>query len=134
MSEEGERAARLFRAAQALETRRRAAALRDAAVGRAMDVARKRERDMVELMGALAGETLIVSAATRRLAALQAELIGLERERARLRAAMARDRRVARGAERVAGRLAEAAARAEERAALESWIDQAFAAPPREGA
>lgn len=132
MSEEAERARRLARAAQALETRRRATALRDGAVARAMELARKRERDMIELMGALAGETLIVAAATRRLAALQAELIGHERERERLRAAMARDRRVACGAERAAGRLAEAAARAEERAALETWIDLAFSAPPRE--
>ena len=130
MSEEAERSRRLSRAAQAMETRRRASALRDAAVGRAIDAARKSERDMVELMSALAGETLIVAAGTRRLASLQTQLIGLESERARLRAAMRRDRRVARGAERVAGRLAEAAARGEERAALEAWVDQAFGRAP----
>lgn len=130
MSEEAGRARRLARAAEAMETRRRASALRDAAVGRAIDAARKSERDMVELMSALAGETLIVAAATRRLASLQTQLIGLEGERARLRAAMRRDRRVARGAERAAERLAEAAARQEERAALEAWVDQAFGRPP----
>jgi hypothetical protein len=131
MSEEAERSRRLARAADAMETRRRARALRDAAVGRAIDAARKSERDMVELMSALAGETLIVAAATRRLASLQTQLIGLEGERARLRAAMRRDRRVARGAERAAERLAEAAARQEERAALEAWVDQAFARAPQ---
>lgn len=129
MSEDAERARRLDRAAEALETRRRATALRDVAVGRAMETARKRERDMVELLGALAGETAMVTAATRRLAALQAELIGLERERERLRAAMRRDRGLARGAERCAARLAESAARQEERAALEAWIDQAYGRP-----
>ena len=130
MSEEAERSRRLSRAAQAMETRRRASALRDAAVGRAIDAARKSERDMVELMSALAGETLIVAAGTRRLASLQTQLIGLESERARLRAAMRRDRRIARGAERAAERLAEAAARQEERAALEAWVDQAFGRAP----
>lgn len=129
MSEDAERARRLNRAASALETRRRAAALRDAAVGRAMETARRRERDMIELMGALAGETLMVASATRRLASLQTELIGLERERERLRAAMRRDRTLARGAERAADRFAESAARQEERAALETWIDLTFGKP-----
>ena len=130
MSEEAERSRRLSRAAQAMETRRRASALRDAAVGRAIDAARKSERDMVELMSALAGETLIVAAGTRRLASLQTQLIGLESERARLRAAMRRDRRVARGAERVAGPLAAGAARGAARAPPEAWVDQAFGRAP----
>lgn len=95
-----------------------------------METVRRREVEMIALMGALAGETLMVNAATRRLAKLQTERAGLARERERLRAAMAADRRIARGAERAAGRLAEAAARVEERAALEAWIDQAFGTPP----
>jgi len=129
MSEEAERGRRLQRAAQALETRRSANARRDAAAARAMETARRRERDMVELMSALAGETLMVVAATRRLATQQTELIGLERERERLRAEMRRDRGLSRAVERCAARCVEAAARQEERAALEAWIDQAFGKP-----
>jgi hypothetical protein len=129
MSHEGERARRLERAAQALETRRRAAALRDAQVERALELGRRREADMIALMGALAGETMMVSAASRRLASIQRERAGLERERERLRAAMQHDRRIARGAERAAERLAQTAQRHEERAALEAWIDLAMGAP-----
>lgn len=126
MSEDAERAARLERAAHALETRRRACAIRDAQMARAQEAARAREGEMVELMTALAGETRVVASATRRLAALQRELAALTRERERLRESMRRDRRVAHGAEKAAARLAESAARAQERAALEAWIDQAF--------
>jgi hypothetical protein len=134
MSEDdGGRAQRLARAASALDTRRRASAVREAQLRQAAERARAREAEMIELMAALAGETRILAAAHRRLAALQIEYETLTRERERLAISMRRDGMIARGARKAAGRLAEAAARAQERADLDALLEAAAGRAGSEG-
>lgn len=130
MSEDGARARRLARAAGALETRRRANAVREAQLRRAAERAREREAEMIELMAALAGETRIIASAHRRLASLQTEYEALMREREKLAHAMRRDGLIARGARKAAGRLAEAAARTQERSDLEALLEAAAGRAP----
>jgi hypothetical protein len=129
MSAETERARRLLRAAEALETRRRAAAVRLGAIEAEIDDVERRTVEMVEWMAAMAGESRILLAATHRLADLQAQLRRLEAEREATRRAMLRDRRISRGVERAAERLETQARRKAERAALEAYVDGAYGRP-----